>query len=230
MVVVPQTCTHHFLLVASFVVCQWSACGTEQYWPDRRDVGAVFDSDEYFYIVGGRESGNTNAPEYNDVYRSSFSLNDLGKVATACNINIPYCGTGLSCWPGDPRTLRSDTGVTCDWTRWCEGNSTIPRQPSTAPVRPTTPSSTGGRVKPFNPCRDMDPVPPECDNYEGSTGGSGLAAGGLTNWAIGGIVVLVLAVVGGVLYFCYRRMRGDSQSVEGKLNNQLISSTDSETV
>ena len=209
------------------VCVQWSVCGSEHYWPDRRDVAAVFDSDEYFYIMGGRESGNTNAPQYNDVYRSSFSLNDLSKVAQACSINIPWCGTGLSCWPGDAGTTVYEGGVACQWTRWCEGNSTLPYPPSsTAAPRPSSSSSSTGRVRPFDPCRDMIPVPPDCDNYVGgSTGNAAVKATGLTNWAIGGIIFLVLSVVGGFVLFCYRRMRASSQPVEGKLDTRLLGGT-----
>ena len=203
---------------------QWAACGTEQYWPDRRDAAAVFDSDEYLYLAGGRESGNANAPQYNDVYRSTFPLSDLAKVAQACAINIPWCGTGLSCWPGAPGTVVYEGGVSCAWTRWCEGNSTYQGPPSsTAAVRRASSSSTA-RGRPFNPCRDMDPIPPECANYDGdSTGMNGAAVDGLTNWAIGGIVVLVVAAVGGVIFFFWRRSRSSSsQSSEGQLDTGLL--------
>ena len=209
---------------------QWSVCGSEHYWPDRRDVAAVFDSDEYFYIVGGRESGAASAPQYNDVYRSSFSFNELSKVAQACSVNIPWCGPGLSCWPGDEGTSVYEGGVACQWTRWCEGNSSTPWLPSsTGGTRPTVPSSTA-RVRPFDPCRDMIPVPAECDNYVGdSTGAAAGAAAGLTSWAIGGIVFIVATVVGGLLYFLYRRWRGSSAPVEGKLDSHLLGTTEGQT-
>ena len=221
-----------FLSVLSWLCCvQWSVCGSEHYWPDRRDVAAVFDSDEYFYIMGGRESGAANAPQYNDVYRSTFPLSDLAKVAQACSINIPWCGPGLSCWPSDQGTTVFDGGVACQWTRWCEGNSSTPwQQSSTGAARPTVPSSTA-RVRPFDPCRDMIPVPPDCDNYAGgsSTGADGGKPAGLTSWAIGGIVFLVVSVVGGLLFFFWRRVRGSSAPVEGKLDSRLLGTTEGQT-
>lgn len=216
---------------SSFVVVQWSVCGTEHYWPDRRDVAAVFDSDEYFYIMGGRETNNANSPMFNDVYRSTFSMSELAKVAEACSINIPWCGPGLSCWPGDAGTTTFNGGVSCQQTRYCEGNSSTPWVPSSTggarpPVRPST-----ARVKPFDPCRDLDPVPAECDNYVGggSTGLADAKPAGLTSWAIGGIVFLVVVVVGTLLYCLYRRFRGSSASAEGKMDSSLLGTTEGET-
>ena len=209
----------------------WSVCGTEQYWPDRRDVAAVFDSDEYFLIMGGRENTNANTPQFNDVYRSTFPLSDLAKVAQACSVNIPWCGPGLSCWPDAPGTVY-DGGVMCQQTRYCEGNSSNPWAPSsTGTARPTVRSSTA-RVRPFDPCRDMVPVPAECDNYVPGGGSSGVDVkpAGLTSWAIGGIVFLVVSVVGGVLFFFYRRWKaGKAGGADTKLDSHLLGTTNGET-
>ena len=190
----------------------------------------MFDSNEYFYILGGRGSNAGNAPLFNDVYRSTFPLSDLGKVAQACSVNIPYCGTGLTCWPGEGTSVYPG-GVACQWTRWCEGNASNPWRPSsTGAAGPSSRSSTARPVRPFDPCRDMVPVPAECDNFvDASTGVGGGKAAGLTSWAIGGIVVLVVTVVGGLLYFFYRRARSSSASAGGKLDTHLLGATDSET-
>ena len=188
----------------------WSVCSEETFWPDRRDLSTAMDAQGYFYVLNGRASTSGAAPTYNDVYRSSFSFLDTAKVRAACNINIPACGVGLTCWPNAPGTEVTSTGVTCPAIRACQAAG--PRSSSailTAGVRSSSSSTAPKRVVPRDPCDDDPEWDESCWNYpwKSSTGGSGDTAAGLSTWAIGGIIFLVVAVVGGALLFMYKRWK-----------------------
>ena len=49
----------------------------------------------------------------NDVWRSTFSFNDLTALSKACGVAIPACGPGLSCLPGLNTRVDSAGRVTC---------------------------------------------------------------------------------------------------------------------
>ena len=74
----------------------------------------VLDSEGYLYVMGGDENLNrtgTRIPK-NDVWRSTFSLNDNIALSRACGVEIPACGVGLSCTPGS-NTQVINGRVTC---------------------------------------------------------------------------------------------------------------------
>ena len=188
----------------------WSVCSSEAYWPDRREMSTAMDKDDNFYVLNGRATAVTNPVLYNDVYRSSISFRDTARVRAACNINIPACGVGMTCWPGFD-TVVSATGVTCPALRACQAANFRPSSSSStgAMRRSSSSSSPRPRIIPYDPCLDDPVTDPECWNYVGtSTGTANVKTGGLTSWAIGGIVVLVVAVVGGIALFMYKRYKG----------------------
>ena len=177
-------------------------------------MSTALDGEESFYILGGRVSYYADAALYNDVYRSSFSFRDVNKVRAACNINIPACGVGLTCWPGLDGTMVTPNGVTCNAITACQAANFRPSSSSsTGPARRSSSSTSAPRKPPpaYDPCYDDFPVTdPYCDTFIASTGGADGKQAGLTTWAIGGIVVLVALVVGGCLLFMYKRWKGSS--------------------
>jgi len=203
----------------------WGACTTEACWPDRREMSTVLDRNGFFFVLGGRASAS-NTVQYNDVYRSSFSFNDLGKVALACQVNIPACGPGLTCWPGASDTVVTPDGVTCPALVRCQ--SARPRSSSSTGIRRSSSSSTGKKrvIPPYDPCDDDPTYDEYCWNFpHSSSGAGGDKASGLSSWAIGGIVVLVVAVVGGIALFCWRRSRGSGGAVKGPISDSLLGET-----
>ena len=98
----------------------WGLCAENATFSDRRELLTVLD-DEGFLYVGGGADWNTNE-WFNDFWRSSFSFDNLTAVTAACGVTVPACGTGLTCWPGDPRTTFYSNGtVTCPASRACAG-------------------------------------------------------------------------------------------------------------
>ena len=74
----------------------------------------VLDNDGYLYVMGGDENLNrtgTRVPR-NDVWRSTFSLNDNTALSRACGVDVPACGVGLTCTPG-ANTRIVNGKVTC---------------------------------------------------------------------------------------------------------------------
>ena len=125
----------------------------------------------------------------------------LRRSSAACNINVPACGVGMTCWPTAPRAPRwTPTGVTCN----CPGGTCqaaeLPRMASSSVSsvrRRSSSSSTAPWRRPvpvYDPCDDW-PVTddPTCWNYVHRRA-AGMrqrrSRSGLTSWAIGGIVVL----------------------------------------
>jgi hypothetical protein len=78
----------------SFGLCT-SAAG----FPLRDDLGTAMDALGFLYVFGGSsQSGST----LTDMWKSSFSFNDVTQVAANCNVTLSPCGTGLRCWPTAP--------------------------------------------------------------------------------------------------------------------------------
>ena len=98
----------------------WGICSEDATFSDRRDLLTVLDDQGYLYVGGGADWRTGRS--FNDFWRSSFSFNDLTSVMAACAVTMPACGTGLTCWPGDPRTTFYSNGtVTCPASRACAG-------------------------------------------------------------------------------------------------------------
>ena len=188
----------------------WSACSSEAYWPDRREMSTAMDADDYFYILNGRATANSDTRVFNDVYRSSISFKNPQTVRAACNINVPACGVGMTCWPGAAGTVVTPTGVTCPALQVCQQQNARLASSSTAVRRSSSSSTARPRPPPtYDPCDDWPVTDDTCWNYVWSSSGAGnVKPSGLTSWAIGGIVVLVAAVVGGVALFLYKRWKG----------------------
>jgi len=200
----------------------WGACSTEAYRPDRREMSTVLDRSGYLYIIGGRANTAGNAQQFNDVYRSSFSFNDLARVSAACQVNIPACGPGLSCWPGTAGTNITQEGVTCPAIARCQ--AARPPSSSTGRRSSSSSSSTGKKRPIIDPCDDWPE--PGCWNWIPSSTGLGNGKpSGLGAWAIGGIVVLVVAVVGGLAIFFWRRYRGTAGQVSKPASDSLLGDT-----
>ena len=179
----------------------WGLCENDAVWADRREVTTVFDATETLYVMGGRSA--TQGRLFNDVFRSNISFSNLRQVQSACNIAIPACGPGLTCWPGAGDTRFTPSGgVTCPALEQCQRGIL----PSTAAVRRvSSSSSTARRVTPVDdPCLDWPVTDPTCDNYEWpATASAGGSAGSVPTWLIIGLAVVgVLLVAGVVWYYC----------------------------
>jgi len=108
-------------------------------------------------------------------------------------------------------------------SRPSSSSSTAARAPTSAPTsakKPYVPPS-------YDPCEDEYPVmDPYCYNYVASTGTGKAGAGGLSSWAIGGIVVLVVLVVAGALLFGFKRWKaGKLQAGGGEGAVKLLGGT-----
>jgi hypothetical protein len=93
----------------------WGMCSGKAEFPSRRYHTSVFDSNGYYYIMGGV---NDNGTYYNDVWVSSFSFNDANAVGANCGLKQPPCGVGLVCFPGSER-LDDDGVIRCPATDLC---------------------------------------------------------------------------------------------------------------
>ena len=112
------------LLLACVSLCCWSGgrCNEDATFDDRRDLMTVLDDEGFLYVAGGTDWSRDLT--FNDVWRSSFSFNNVTAVGLACGLSTPACGPGLTCWPGDPRTtFYSNGSVTCPASRQCAGVS-----------------------------------------------------------------------------------------------------------
>ena len=201
----------------------WGQCVEDANWGDRREPATVFDATESLYVLGGR-TGTSGDRLYNDVFRSDFPFSLLRQVQSACSIEIPACGPGLTCWPGAPGTTFTRAGgVTCPTLERCKrgilpsstgggggGGVVPPRLPSsTSAARPKPP--------PYDPCDDWPIEDPYCPGYVGaSTGGGAGASAGMNGWLIGLIVVIGAVLLLGVGWYLWRqrRMKG-AQGFEG---------------
>ena len=102
----------------------WGQCVEDSPWTDRRWVSTVLDNDGYLLLIGGDERNANNGPRIprNDVWRSSFSLNDNTALSRACGVPVPSCGVGLTCTPSDT-TKVEDGRVTCPAARACASDN-----------------------------------------------------------------------------------------------------------
>lgn len=82
-------------LWASLDHINWGLCAASTGIGGREDHSAIFDSNGHLMVIAG--GGNDR-----DVYRSTFSFNDINAIAANCNLTVPACGTGLRTWPGQP--------------------------------------------------------------------------------------------------------------------------------
>ena len=102
----------------------WGQCVEDSPWTDRRWVSTVLDSEGYLLLIGGDERNNNTGPRVprNDVWRSTFSLNDNTALSRACGVDIPACGVGLTCTPG--ANTRIENGkVTCPAIQACSSDN-----------------------------------------------------------------------------------------------------------
>ena len=204
------------------------ACSTETFWPDRREIATALDREGFLYIIGGRSDAGGGARQFNDVYRSSFSFNDLSMVARACQVNMPACGPGLTCWPNAPGTTVLNGVVSCPALLRCQ--ATQPRSSSSTGRSAAISSSARRPVVPPrpDPCEDDPQYDPWCPGYRASTGVDGGKQSGLGAWAIGGIVVLVVGVVGGLALFMWKKYRpapADSAAAHKGTGEKLLEHT-----
>jgi len=86
----------------------WGQCVSDAEWEDRRYLMTVLDDQGLIWIMGGELNG---IGFFNDVWKSTFSVNDNAAVSQRCKITIPSCGAGLRCKPGDTTTLVSSDGT-----------------------------------------------------------------------------------------------------------------------
>ena len=92
----------------------WGLCIEDSPWSDRRWVSTVLDRDGYLFMIGGDERNNATGERipHNDVWRSNFTLFDNIALSKACGVDIPSCGVGLTCTPGN-NTRIVNGKVTC---------------------------------------------------------------------------------------------------------------------
>ena len=215
----------------------WGVCSEEAYWPDLRETSTAMDKRGYFYVLNGRASADGGTRTFNDVYKSSFSFLDTANVSTACNIDIPACGVGLTCWPTAPDTVVTSTGVTCDKLRACETSRRRSSSSSSPSFQSSSYSSSYSSSSPFvslsstsvdrrsssssftarpptpaDPCADDPEWSPDCWNYPSTSSTGSEEVNDLSSGAISGIVVMIVVVIGGALLLLfYRRWKGKQQ-------------------
>ena len=68
----------------------------------------MLDEQGYFYVVGGRSFEGGGVQQWNDVWRSSISFDDVDAVARTCNVQPPACGVGLRCFPSADTVVAAD--------------------------------------------------------------------------------------------------------------------------
>jgi len=79
--------------------------------------------------MGGRDDTERRL---NDVWKSTFSYNDVNRVALECNLLVPSCGAGLKCLPSTSGFVTGLWGVMCDacpsppLAPVADGSSTMP--------------------------------------------------------------------------------------------------------
>ena len=151
----------------------WGRCAEDAAYSDRRVPSTVLDNEGYLYVMGGFDS---QAMNYNDVWRSQVSFNNLKSIPAICGVQLSSCGVGLYCLPGMPGYRKlAGRSPTCDALSECDGGASMA-------------SSSTGKA-------DDD-------------GDKEAKSEGLSNWAVAGIVAIVLlAVGGGYWYYTHRHSR-----------------------
>lgn len=85
----------------------------------------MMDNAGYLYVMGGNEGNNTDPTiriQRNDVWRSTWSLNDANSVSRLCGIPVPACGVGLTCLPSDTNSKYVNNQVTCPAIEACRSD------------------------------------------------------------------------------------------------------------
>ena len=91
----------------------WGQCTDNAEFTDRQFPYTAIDDEGVLYIMGGREEQN-GGRQVNDVWKSTFSFNDVNEVATRCGLFVPSCGVGLMCLPNEDETfMQGGWGVSC---------------------------------------------------------------------------------------------------------------------
>jgi len=74
------------------------------------------------YVMGGEKNGYF----YDDIWKSTWSFNDLTATSNQCKLNIPACGVGLKCWPSESGTMLATdkSGVYCTACPYNYGTAT----------------------------------------------------------------------------------------------------------
>ena len=120
---------------------------------------ALNDYEELILASGYAYAGPAGRPSFNDVWRSTFSLQDPETLLPICNARIPVLGVGLSTWPktvtpastaAAPRPSSSSTStpliarVSSATSAVRQGSSSSSSPASALPQRPSSSSSTAG--------------------------------------------------------------------------------------
>lgn len=200
-------------LTLHMCLCRRGSCTDEAYWRDRRDQATLLDAAGHLYILGGRLNSSAGSLQFNDVYRSSFSFNNLTNVGLACHISIPRCGAGLSCWPDIGGTVVSPRGVSCTYLQTCiaPGSGSTPASQLSSSSLPAGVCDYGGQWPNACQCKCGPGVEPYCtpcpgEGEQSGSGGSGMGAVGVI--AIVVLVALLLVAAGvGAVWWKNRRGR-----------------------
>jgi len=72
----------------------------------------LLDGEGYLWVMGGEKDGY----RYEDIWKSTWSFNNVAETAARCKLTIPDCGVGLKCWPSDKGTMMATdrSGVYCN--------------------------------------------------------------------------------------------------------------------
>jgi len=91
----------------------YGLCNSDAAFEDRRYQMTMFDNEGFLYVAGGF---TPDRQDLNDVWKSSYSFDDVQSVQANCGVRIPRCGVGLNCWPTSPgfKILNGNRGATCN--------------------------------------------------------------------------------------------------------------------
>ena len=130
----------------------WGRCVQDAEWDDRYAPMVAIDGQGYLIVGSGVQIVMDEPPfgrqvAFNDVWRSTISFNDHAAVAKACGVEIPACGVGLRCWPGNDTVAATDGSfVSCPS---CPHASLVPAAPLPS-------SSSGSATNGNRDVRDFD--------------------------------------------------------------------------
>lgn len=96
---ISHCCFSFALVVCSLLGWTWGQCCRHCGYDNREDAVMLFDKDGYLLIMSGAQTFPDKGLA-RDVWRSSFSFDDLAAVEQNCKVKVSSCGLGFQCVPG----------------------------------------------------------------------------------------------------------------------------------
>lgn len=88
-------------------------------WPTRRFSSVSVDDTGHLWLAAGSEANiSPRATDYNDIWRSTWSIDDALALKTFCNAGSIACA-GLACFPNDDELTWTRTSVSCPASQAC---------------------------------------------------------------------------------------------------------------